>query len=445
MINTRKITYTPTVKKVRIGSKLNPLAGSYGVRIDEANSSPDLTRIGKMELHALLPVHNSMKPCLLLDNGTVNYYLDPADWTKKIDGTTANKDGSDGQVMIEVPTYYRKVENSAAGVYDHYISLFPIPGWQKVNKFYVGAYEGSVNRTDLKLSSVVNTTANYRGGNNNAANDAKVNSLLGKPATLLPLENGTVNGFRRYARNRGSVNWNVMTYRTSMLIYELYMIEFATLNSQKAVNATLTVDGYKQGGLGNGVTNAVSAEWDAFNAYYPFISCGASDSLGAGSGEANVTITDFGGAGVNRTFTVPRYRGIENAFGHIWEWQDGVNVFHEGAGGVSKFYTCDNPTNFADNTDVNYDHRSNLPTGSTYVKRMTHDERGVLIPLEGGGGTSTYYCDYFYTPGLINAWRSVLRGGSASRGSFAGFSVSYSDSSASNAGTSFGSRVCFLT
>lgn len=425
---------------VHKGTFLNPSQVAYGVRIDEANSSPDLTRIGKMELHALLPVHNSMKPCLLLDNGTVNYYLDPTDWTKKIDGTAANKDGSDGQVMIEVPTYYRNVDNSAPGVYDHYVSLFPIPGWQKVNKFYVGAYEGAVNRTELKLSSVVNTTALYRGGNNNAANDAAVNTLLGKPASSISLT-----GFRTYARNRGSVNWNVMTYRASMQIYELYMIEFATLNSQKAVNATLTVDGYKQGGLGNGVTNAVSAEWNAFNANYPFISCGASDSLGAGSGEANVTITNFGGTGVNRTFTVPRYRGIENPFGHIWEWQDGVNVFHEAAGGVSKFYTCDNPTNFADNTDVNYDHRSNLPTGSTYVKRMTHDERGVLIPLEGGGGASTYYCDYFYTPGLINAWRSVLRGGCADLGSYAGFSYSYASLSASMASTNLGSWVCFLT
>ena len=177
---------------VQLGSKLNPNAGAYGVRIDEANISPDLERIGKAELHALLPVHNSMKPCLLLDSGVVNYYLNPTDWTKKMDGTPSVRDGSDGQVMIEVPTYYRNVVNSAAGVYDHYVSLFPIPGWQKVNKFYVGAYEGAVNRTELKLSSVINTTATYRGGNNNAAWDAQLNSLLGKPATLLPLENGTV-------------------------------------------------------------------------------------------------------------------------------------------------------------------------------------------------------------------------------------------------------------
>ena len=431
-------------RKVTIGSKLNQ--AWYGVRINEANSSPDLTRLAKdMTLHASLPVHEAMKPCLLLENGTVNYYLKPDDWTKKADGTASKLDGTDGDVMIEVPQYYRRVDNPSSGVYDHIISLQPLSGGQKVNKFYVGAYEGAVDRVNLKLHSVINTTTSFRGGNNNAAWDAESRSLLGKPATLLPLENGTVDGFRRYARNRGSVNWNVMTYRASMLIYELYMIEFATLNSQKAVNTTLTVEGYKQGGLGNGVTTAASAEWSAYNSYYPFISCGLSNSLGMGSGELSVNITDFGGAGVNRSFTVPRFRGIENPFGHIWEWQDGANVFHEAAGGVSKFYTCDDPINFADNTETNYDYRSNLPSTSTYVKRMTHDDKGVLIPLEGGGGISSYFCDYYYTPGLINAWRSVLRGGDAYSGSNAGFVDSPTSDSASLAIARIGSRVMYMT
>lgn len=447
MGSTIKSTFVPTYRPVKIvhnGSKLNQ--NWYGVRIDEANSSPDLTRLAKdMTLHASLPVHEAMKPCLLLENGTVNYYLKPDDWTKKADGTASKLDGTDGDVMIEVPTYYRRVDNPSPGVYDHIISLQPLIGGQKVKKFYVGAYEGAVDRVNLKLHSVINTTANFRGGNNNAAWDAEGRSLLGKPATFLPLENGTINGFRRYARNKGSVNWNVMTYRASMLIYELFMIEFATLNSQKPVVSALTVDGYKQGGLGNGVTTANSTEWNNYNSYYPFIPCGSSNSIGMGSGEVSATITNFGGVGTDRTFTIPRFRGIENPFGHIWEFQDGASVFHEAAGGVSKFYTCDDPVNFADGTATNYDHRSNLPTASTYLKRMTHDDKGVLIPLEGGGGVTSYFCDYFYTPGLVNAWRSVLRGGDASHGARAGFVSSGANSSGSGTNAAFGSRVCFLT
>ena len=170
------------------------------------------------------------------------------------------------------------------------------------------------------------------------------------------------------------------------------------------------------------------------------------------SGVHTVTSSGSGSveAGVNRTFTVPRYRGIENPFGHIWEWQDGASIFHEGAGGVSKFYTCDNPTNFADGTTANYDYRSELPpsagAGGTYVKTVTHDEKGVIIPLAGGAGSGsvTYFCDYYYTPGLVNAWRACVRGRNADRTANAGFVCLAADAAASGAGASIGSRLCYI-
>lgn len=429
------------------GSNLNQIDTEawYGVTINEANSSPNLTRIsgtGKMSLHASLPVQSLMKACLLNDDGTVNYYLDPTDWTKKVGGASSNLDGADGQVMIEVNEYYRSVENPSAGVYNHKISTVAIPGWQKVDKFYFSAYEPTVQRSVNKLASVVNTSTDYRGGNNTSAWDAAANSLLGKPATSISKTN-----FRTYARNRAAgKKWNISPWRQAMLIYELMFIEYATLNSQKAVNASLTVDGYKQGGLGNGVTTANSTEWNNFNSYNPFINCGASNSIASGSGEVSVTITNFGGVGVNRTFSVPRYRGIENPFGHIWEWCDGASVFHEGAGGVSKFYTCDTPANFTDNTDANYDYRGNLPVANTYVKTVTHDDKGVIIPLAGGtgSGSSTYFCDYYYTPGLINAWRACLRGGSATNAADAGFVALLTSHTASITSTTIGSRLCYI-
>ena len=420
----------------------------YGVRINEANSSPDLERIGNfMGLHALLPVQNNMKACLKKDDGAINYYLDPTDWSKKADGSASNLDGTDGQVLIEVNEYWRKVDSPASGIYDHKISHREIHGWQYVPKFYIGAYEASVQRSTKKLASVVNATADYRGGNNNAAWDAAANTLLGKPASLLPLENGTENGFRRYARNRnGDTKWNVATWRMNMLLYELYMIEYATLHTQKTVNATLTTEGYKQGGLGAGVTNAVAAEWNTFSSNYSFVNCGESNALGSGTGETSLTIPNFGGVGVDRTFTIPRYRGIENIFGNIWEFLDGASVFHEAAGGVSKFYTCDNPANFADNTADNYDYRSNLPLVNTYIKQMTHDENGVFIPLSGGTGSgyNTYFCDYYTTPGLINAWRACLRGGAANAGANAGFGSLNTNVSASLTDAGFGARLTYI-
>jgi len=89
----------------------------YGIEINEANTSPDVTRIASTmdevngkRIHAELPVHSQIKGCLLLDNGTVNYYLDPTDWSKKADGTASNLTGADGQVMIEWPDFYYKVD-----------------------------------------------------------------------------------------------------------------------------------------------------------------------------------------------------------------------------------------------------------------------------------------------------------------------------------------------
>jgi len=71
---------------------------AYGVLLDNNFSSPLVTRIGNLELHKTLPVHSNMKGCLLLDDGTVNYYLKPTDWTKKLDETASVLDGTDGQV-----------------------------------------------------------------------------------------------------------------------------------------------------------------------------------------------------------------------------------------------------------------------------------------------------------------------------------------------------------
>ena len=138
----------------------------YGIEINEANTSPDVTRIasnlehnGKY-IHTELPVHANIKGCLLLDNGTVNYYLDPTDWSKKADGTASNLTGADGQVMIEWPDFYYKVDMNGGGAGKHQIKISTgaLAGYTKVPKHYVSAYQAALDRTGSKLSSVKNTT-----------------------------------------------------------------------------------------------------------------------------------------------------------------------------------------------------------------------------------------------------------------------------------------------
>lgn len=73
-------------------------------------------------------------------------------------------------------------------------------------------------------------------------------------------------------------------------IWLLYSIEYANWNSQLAFNENLSNDGFKQGGLGSGVTNVTGSDWNTFNSYYPIIPCGTSDALGNKTGEVEYTL-----------------------------------------------------------------------------------------------------------------------------------------------------------
>ena len=68
----------------------------------------------------------------------------------------------------------------------------------------------------------------------------------------------------------------------------MFLVEYATRNSQKAVNTELTPEGFRQGGLGSGCTTGTATINGA--QIWSFMPTGSSDSLGSGSGEVTVTI-----------------------------------------------------------------------------------------------------------------------------------------------------------
>ena len=265
------------------GGRVTEATHAYGVQWDVTNSNPAVTRIGAMGLHATLPVHNQIKACVLPDNGTVNYYLKADDWTKKADGTASNLTGTDGQVMIEIPAFYWKFETDG-NVRRVMLSQYPLTGYTAVAKTYVSAYEAALQRTGLKLASVKNTTTDFRGGSNNTAWDAAYNTMLGRPVTNLSRTN-----YRTYARNRGT-GWQMYTYQAHTILWWLFVVEYATRNSQANVNYALTAEGYRQGGLGAGVSSIDDSRWNYLTSYNPIIPIGASDSIGTGSGEINYTM-----------------------------------------------------------------------------------------------------------------------------------------------------------
>lgn len=411
----------------------------YGIQWDTTVSNPLVTRVGKVELHQSLPIQSKMRRCILKDDGTVNYYLHANDSALRDNGAAADLTGASGQVMVEIPDMYVRFEMEGTKR-RCLMSEYALPGFIKWSKDYVSAYEATVQRSTSKLASVVNNTPDFRGGNNQSDWDALSKTMLGKPATNISLTN-----FRTYARNRGSVSWNCNTYQIQRKLFWLFSVEYANFNSQDTFNAELTPDGYRQGGLGAGVTILDGTLWSAFNGYYPVIPCGTTNSLGNRSGVVDYVMpAEYG----TLTVQVPSYRGIENPFGHLWKWTDGCKclIQSDADGGHSEFYVSDDPANFTSSGVTNYQLRGNLPRTEGYIKEVIMGEYGEIMPLLIGGGSTTYFCDYFYTskPDTGVSERGVLFGGYANTGANAGFVYSYTHSAASFANANIGSRLCYI-
>ena len=417
-----------------------PIATSfYGVIRDVTVSNSAMTRVGNLDMHVTLPIQSKLRRCLLLDTGTVNYYLHPTNSLLKADGSAALLNGTDGQIMVEIPKHYRRIYID--GNIEYYlISELPLQGFELVPLQYESAYEASIDRSNAalpKLASVVNLTSAFRGGNNTSAWDNTYRSLLGRPGTSVSLTN-----FRTFARRRGSDRWNCEVYTTYKASVILYYIEYANLNCQIAFNAQPTAQGYKQGGLSNGVTTLNSTDWNNFNSYNPFVPCGHTNSLGNTTGVVPYVMpAEYGSLTVN----VPSYRGIENIFGHVWKWTDGCKCRIQAAdsGALSQFYVSENPSSFNSVDYTGYTLKGLLSRTEGHIKRMLI---GELMASEVGASSVTYYSDYFYTsiPGTGESQRGVLFGGDAANGAGAGLSCTSANYAASTTGTHFGSRLCYI-
>jgi hypothetical protein len=410
----------------------------YGVQWNINDGATTLTRIGNMSLHNAstgLPVQNNMKRCLLLDNGTVNYYLNPNNSLQKLDGSPSVLDGTDGQVMVEIPQHYRKFEYDG-DIQRVLISEFPFNSAQLIPLQYISAFEASLFRPQNKLSSVINSSTDYRGGNNNASFDTQTNSLLGMPATNISRID-----FTAFAENRGA-KWFQMLYQTYKTVVWLYMIEHAERNSQANFNPNLTLEGYRQGGLGIGVTDINFTTWNNFNGANPFIKCGDGELDNKTSSKA-ITHPVLGST------QIPQYRGIEHPFGHIWKWGEGINV-RSIAGGNIEMYTADGYT-FSSTDYNNYTFQGNTAITNDFIRNLINGESSLdveLLPSIVGSGASstTFWADQYFQnrPASGESLRAVRFGGGADSGVGAGFLRSNVAGVPSFAITAVGGRLCFV-
>lgn len=407
---------------------------AYGVEWDTASSSPDGVRVGNMQLHRELPVQSKMRRCLLDRDGGVKEYLD----------NELSWGGSylDYAVMTEIPEHWYKLYFNGTK-FRKMLSEIPLPGYKHVDKFYISTYEARMYRTDNLLCSAAGASklsdpnsTNFRGGDNTAEWDDTYRSLLGRPVTNL-----TRDQFRQAARKRGS-GWEMYTYNAHKILFWLFAVEYATLDSQKPFNAQKDANGFAQGGLGPGPTQMT--DWTNFNNINPLIPCGYTNEFGNGSGEKAYVVKNASG-GTHATLMANRYRGIENPFAHIWKYTDGANIqVTTGDAGLSILWTTDDPSNFSDTSYTGYDKKGNICRTNGYAKKMLLGEDGDIVSTEVGGSSSTYWCDYYYTYTSANRMQVVLVGGGAGDGSAAGLAYVNAYNAPSAANRYVGSRLCFF-
>ena len=419
---------------------------SYGISFNSTVADPKCTRIGNPLLHKSLPIQSQYRGCVVKD-GVLQYYLDPNDWSKKAgagviasdNGVNAGSgvnvdnlqedsvlDGTDGEVCVETPKFYLKC-TTVGNITTIRESLQQIDAnYKEIPSMFVDAYRGTVNSS--KLRSVVNTSAEFRGGTNNTSYDSYLESdpfkcLLGKPRTNITRAN-----FRTYARNIGKELLSYDQYKA--IFYWNYVIEYANFNSQADYNANLTSDGYRQGGLGAGLTTWDWNSWSTYNDNNPITPCGYGNDIGNFTGIKTIIVG-------SKTFQMPRWRGFDNPFGDIWTNVDGCVLK------IPNMYILLNKENYTDSLDnIKYSRMySTLPTTEGSIKSLQLGEYADMVPKTVGGNTTTYMCDYYWQNSNLN---TLLVGGGVHYGSRAGLACFDGNSSVGSSYAHVGARGVFV-
>lgn len=402
----------------------------YGVSWSETSSNPDCVRIGNMDMHRSLPIQSMMKPFVITNHrhqSPENILPIDDNFSKSFYSTESNTQWKvvfslDADIMIRIPEFWYTDEYVPSSK-THNLKICPHakPGWYHHKEAYVSAYE-------------LCETSPCSG---------KVCSAKG----LIPLVSRTKQVLRKAVRCNGfdgEAKWNLYTYEEHRAICHLFLVEYATRNSQKAVNTELTPEGFRQGGLGSGCTTGVVTINGAQT--WSFIPTGSSDSLGSGSGEVTVTIQQTDSSGSN-TSTITRkcnrYRGIENPFGHIWKHTDDVISVY--GNGHRTWYKSVKPNQFDNNKNTSYKPfcASTMVSNGYKTEIKATPTCDFFATSVSGGSETTYWCDYNWDD-TDTSEHCLLIGGSSDDGDRAGlfYLYSYHGVGASNAG--IGSRLTYL-
>lgn len=401
----------------------------YGVQWSETSSNPDCSRIGNMDMHRSLPIQSMMKPYII--TGINNLYgqelllqvnddFQTTIFSAQHNGQQQIVTRSSDQMFVKIPEFWY-IDDYSPSSKTHNLKICPHakPGWHHHKEAFVSAYEGYLDGD--RYSSIKNKIPTVNITRENLRSSVRVNGFSGES------------------------KWNIYTYEEHRAICHLFLVEYATRNSQKAVNTELTPEGFRQGGLGSGCTTGAVTINGATT--YSFIPTGSSDSLGSGSGEVTVTIQQTDSSGSNTTTTTRkcnRYRGIENPFGHIWKHTDDVISVYQSTYKVRTWYKSMQPDQFATNKNSSYKSLRSSTIVTGYKTEITATSTCDFFAMEcANGSETTYWCDYNWD-NTDTSEHCLLIGGDSDTGGSAGLFALISYGGVGTSGANIGSRLTYL-
>lgn len=373
------------------------------------------------------PEFGGRKRCNVADNGTVNAYYGDSSY---------KEDGSNGQVMVEQPAFYYRVQplklekNTTTGIGYHlrkanyYVSHIPHPGFKlhpafydkdgnAVSKIYIGAYEACL----YDVSGNAYNTTDAQTMDNEAD---KLSSIANaKPASGLTQDFTRVKA-EQMAQNRGTI-WHGQTAKTVAATQLLAMIEYATPNMQTAIGMGVVSK------TDDGSTNMAN-------------NTGATASLGNASGRQSGT----------DGLTSVTYRGEENAWGNIWKFVYGINIYGNGSMGGGEPYICKD-FNFAESkNDDNYDGAGfTITNAGGYISAFGYGKEEydwLMMCSEASGNDALPVGDYAWLTANLNGYRIARLGATWGNGLKAGLFCWYVNDGVGYRSRAVGARlVCIPT
>ena len=350
------------------------------------------------------------KPCMLRNNGTVDYYLNPNNYNQKADGspTTDISDVNyDGNAMMEWSPVFTKNETIGTKHYIYYCSEKLDDSYECYSAkkddgtygeyWYMPIYEGRVvNNVMRSLSTGTDGTG---------------------AGAALPTASTTMDQEMTYAKANGT-GWNITNWADENLVAMLGVLVMGRLNCAMAI-------GYNCGSSSSGLTHKV--------------------------GTANKKGMFFGHYTTSAYAT--KFFGMENWWGHRWRRCVGLitkdyKVFVKMTKSIIDGSTVQNYNSTADgyvNTGITVPAMS----GSYFVD-VANSKYGFAIPTAltkykgdtgtAGGSASTYYCDGGWSAGGVCA---LLSGGNVSAGTASGLFCFGVYAAPSSADWSIGASLSF--